>query len=160
MLACPSRQTETNGSASKTSTGSTDGTVSSLSASDKTFFIKAAQANMSELALSRIAADQATSENVRNLAKQMLADHQKIDQDLKQIALSKGVALPTPVTPDSLPNDHLERAYVQRMVRDHEKAIRDFGSANLTDPDLRAWAAKTLPMLRDHLAAAKQITGA
>ena len=47
------------GTASKTSTGSTGGTVSTLIDSDKQFFISAAQMNMSELALSRIQAGEA-----------------------------------------------------------------------------------------------------
>jgi putative membrane protein len=169
-LACPSRQAETTtdtvstsgtmatGTASKTSTGSTGGTVSTLNDSDKQFFISAAQMNMSELALSRIAADQATDSNVQNLAARMLADHQKLDQELKQFALKKGVALPTPVTSESLPKADLDHAYVQRMIRDHQKAIDQFSSAVLTDPDLRALAANTLPVLREHLAAAKKIT--
>jgi putative membrane protein len=109
--------------------------------------------------LSRIAADQATNPNVKNLAARMLADHEKLDQQLKQIALTKGVALPTPVTSDSLPNDRLDRAYVQRMIGDHRKAIDLYSSADLSDPDLRAWAANALPMLRDHLAAAEKLSG-
>lgn len=145
------------GTASKTSTGSTGGSVSTLNDSDKQFFISAAQTNISELALSRIAADQATDASVKNLAAHMLADHGKLDQELKQFALKKGVALPTPVTSESLPNVDLDRAYVQRMVSDHQKEIGQFSSAVLTDPDLRAWAANALPVLREHLAAAKKI---
>ena len=146
------------GTASKTSTGSTGGSVSTLNDSDKQFFISAAQANMSELALSRIAADQATDTNVKNLAAHMLADHEKLDQELKQFALKKGVALPAPVTSESLPNADLDRAYVQRMVSDHRKAIGQFSAAVLADPDLRTLAANTLPVLRKHLAAAKKIS--
>ena len=147
------------GTASKTSTGSTGGVVSTLTNSDKQFFISAAQMNMAELALSRIATDQATNPDVRKLAAQMLADHQKIDQELKEFALKKGVALPTPVTSESLPNADLDHAYVLRMISDHRKAIDEFNAAILTDPDLRGWAARTLPILREHLAAAQKISG-
>jgi putative membrane protein len=169
-LGCPSRETTTTtdtvstsgtmatGTASKTSTGATGGTISSLSAGDKEFFIAVAKANASELALSRIASDQATKANVRDFANRMLTDHARLDQQLKQLALQKGVALPTPVTSESLPSGDIDHAYTQRMVSGHQKAVSDFSSANLQDPDLRAWAAQTLPMLRDHLAAAQALS--
>ena len=43
------------------------------------------------------------------------------------------------------------------MIKDHEKDVSEFkqASLNLTDPDMRAWATKTLPVLQDHLRMAK-----
>ena len=167
---CPSRESTTStdtvstsgtvvtGISSKTSTGATGGVVSTLSEDDKKFFISAAQRNSAIIALSRVALDQAASANVKNFANHLLADHDSLDHELKDLALRKGVALPA----DSaavMPNVDVDHAYVQQMVSDHQKAIDDFSSASLKDPDLRAWAAKTLPMLRDHLAAAKKLSG-
>ena len=45
------------------------------------------------------------------------------------------------------------------MVDDHEKDVEEFrkASQDLKDPDLRAWANKTLPVLEHHLAMAKDI---
>jgi putative membrane protein len=44
------------------------------------------------------------------------------------------------------------------MVRDHEKAVKEFEreSTSGKDPDLKAFAAKTLPTLQDHLKMAKE----
>lgn len=168
---CPSRESTTStdtvstsgtmatGTSSKTSTGATGGVVSTLSEDDKKFFIATAQANYAEIALSKSALDEATNNNVTNLASHMLADHNNLDHELQELALRKGVALPTAAVAPALPNADVDHAYVQRMVSDHQKAIGDFSSANLKDPDLRAWAAKTLPMLRDHLAKAKALSG-
>lgn len=167
---CPSRETTTStdtvstsgtvvtGISSKTSTGATGGVVSTLSADDKKFFISAAQINFAEIKFSRTALDEATNPNVKSFANHMLADHDTLDHELKDLALRKGLALPT----DSsavMPNVDVDHAYVQQMIHDHQNAISDFSSANLKDPDLRAWAAKTLPMLRDHLAQAKKLSG-
>jgi len=168
---CPSRESTTStdtvstsgtvvtGTESKTSTGSTGGVVSTLSAGDKQFFISAAQANASEIALSRVALDQAVNANVKSFANHVLADHDTMDHELKDLALRKGIALPASKASDTLPNVDVDHAYLQQMIRDHEKAVADFSSANLKDPDLRAWAVKTLPMLRGHLAAAKKLSG-
>ena len=156
--------TETTGTASKTSTGSSGGTISSLNAEDKQFFIAAAKANETEVNAARMAADQATDARVKSFASRLLTDHSQADQELKQLALRKGVALPNPVS--NVPSDlssiagrDFDRAYINEMVRDHEKAVSDFQSAatNTKDPDLRAWAAKMLPTLQDHLVSAKKI---
>ena len=46
-----------------------------------------------------------------------------------------------------------DREYVNMMVKDHEKDVKEFEKASMKakDPDVRAWAAKTLPTLREHL---------
>ncbi len=170
-LGCPrSRQAETTtdtvstsgtvvtGTASKTSTGSTGGVVSTLSADDKQFFISAAKMNITEINASRVAVDQASKANVQSFANHELADHDNLDHELRDLALKKGVALPTEVTTPALGNVDVDHAYLQRIITDHAKAVGDFTNANLKDPDLRAWAAKTLPMLRDHLAKAKALS--
>jgi putative membrane protein len=165
-LGCPSRESVTStdtittsgtvatGTVSKTSTGSTGGTASTLSAQDKEFFIAAAQKNSAEIVLSRAAVEQATNGSVQNLANHLLSDHNNFDRDLQDLALKKGVALPAEPavrTPDV--------DFVQQVIRDHERMIADFSSATIADPDLRAWAAKALPILRDHVAQAKKISG-
>jgi len=156
--------TETTGTTSKTSTGSSGGTVSSLNREDKQFFIAAAKANESEINAARLAVDQATDGNVKSFANRMLTDHGQVDQELKQLALRKGVALPNPASNpptelSSVAGRDFDRAFINQMVRDHGKAVSDFQSAatNAKDPDLRAWAAKTLPTLQEHLAAARRI---
>jgi putative membrane protein len=136
------------GTASKTSTGSTGGVVSTLNAADKDFFVKAAQANSIALALSKSVVDQTTNPNVRDLANRIIADHNNMNQELEELALRKGIALPTAAVAPALPNVDVDRAYVQRMLSDDQKAINEFGSAVVTDPDLRAWASKTLDVLR------------
>jgi len=52
-----------------------------------------------------------------------------------------------------LSGDAFDREYINTMVKDHEKTVKMFEkeSTKGTDADVRAWAAKTLPTLREHL---------
>lgn len=52
-----------------------------------------------------------------------------------------------------------DREYAKMMVKDHEQDVAGFKreSQQAPDPDLKAWAAKTLPTLEDHLKSIKQI---
>jgi putative membrane protein len=55
-----------------------------------------------------------------------------------------------------------DREFAQHEIKDHEKDIKDFekASSKLNDPDLKAWAQKQLPVLREHLAMAQKLPGA
>jgi putative membrane protein len=52
-----------------------------------------------------------------------------------------------------------DRAYDQRQLQGHEKAVSLFEQYAKTgdNPRLKAWAAKTLPHLKGHLAMAKNL---
>ena len=52
-----------------------------------------------------------------------------------------------------------DKMYIDGMVEDHEKDVEAFQtqSEKGDDPDVRAFAAKTLPTLRDHLQMIKDI---
>jgi putative membrane protein len=47
---------------------------------------------------------------------------------------------------------------MQHMVADHEKDVAEFEKASTSaqDSDVKAWAAKTLPTLREHLEQARR----
>jgi predicted outer membrane protein len=63
------------------------------------------------------------------------------------------------MTLDSLSGADFDRTFASHMIMGHEKAIRKFedASANLTDPDLKKYADKTLPTLREHLQMAQEL---
>jgi putative membrane protein len=160
--------TETTGTTSTTSTGSTGGSRSSLNTGDKEFFIAAAQANLAEVNLGQMARDKATRADVKAFAERMITDHGQANEELKELALTKGVALPAVVDKDQAKSSEdlskkvgrdFDRSYMEQMIRDHEGAVSKFQTAsqNATDPDLKAWAARTLPTLQNHLAMSKQI---
>jgi putative membrane protein len=52
-----------------------------------------------------------------------------------------------------------DREYMSMMVKDHTKDVKEFENASnkAKDPDVKAWASKTLPTLREHLQMARDI---
>jgi putative membrane protein len=50
---------------------------------------------------------------------------------------------------------------MKQMVKDHQKDVKEYHEASLKadDPDIRAFAVQTLPVLQAHLDRAKEIEG-
>src|SRR2546427_3696135 len=105
--------------------------------------MNAARDNLAEVQLGKLAAERAASDEVKKFAERMVTDHQKAYDELKQIADSKGLKIPTEP--------------VDLMVREHDRDVKAFQRAaqNEKDPQIKDWAAKTLPTLQEHQKLAK-----
>jgi putative membrane protein len=155
---------------SQNANGAAAGSSASLNKEDRDFVTKAAMSGMKEVQLSQIAAESASSDAVRQFAQRMVTDHTQANQQLMQLASSKGVALPA--TPDQKVSNNaaklqglsgaaFDKQYLKEVgVPEHEKDISLFErqAANGTDPDLRAFATAQLPTLREHLEMARSLT--
>ena len=159
--------TTTNSAASATTTGSTGGTVSNLSGADKEFVMKAAMGGMAEVQMGQTAQQKAQSADVKTFGHHMVTDHSKANDELKQLATVKGLALPTETDDEhkklaqelsSKSGRAFDKAYMDDMVKDHEKDVSEFQKAASTagDADIKNWAAKTLPTLQEHLRMARE----
>jgi putative membrane protein len=128
---------------------------SSLSAKDKTFMKKAAKGGMMEVAMGNLAAQNGQSDDVKSFGKRMVTDHSKANEELKSIAAKKGVKLPSKEPSEKWSSD---KAYMDMMVKDHEKDLAEFQEeANTgTDPDVKKFAEDTAKVVQEHLDLAKQ----
>jgi putative membrane protein len=135
---------------------------------DRDFVNKAATGGVTEVELGRIATVRAARPSVRSFGERMVTDHSRGNAELAALAQSKGLPLPTALDPSQqamrdrlsvLNGPDFDRAYMSEMVRDHTEDIALFERAAeiSADPDIKAWAARSLPMLRDHLALARQV---
>jgi putative membrane protein len=133
------------------------------------FATKAANAGMKEIELGKWAQEYATRQDVKDFGAAMITDHTNAAAELKSIAATKNVTLPTMV-PEGVRNDidkmktkkqgkEIDKAYVDEMVKDHKDAVKLFedASKNATDADLKNFAAKTLPTLQHHYDMVKAI---
>lgn len=136
--------------------------ASQLASADRQFVMEAARGGMAEVELGQLASDKAQSDAVKQFAQRMVTDHGKANDELKALAQSKNITLPTELdakhksTKDrlsKLSGAQFDRAYMQEMVSDHQKDVSEFRkqSQSAKDAELKAWATKTLPTLQEHL---------
>lgn len=139
-----------------------------LSDADREFIRKAAQGGIAEVQLGTLATQRAARPAVKDFGARMVKDHGAANAELATLARSKGVDLPSTLDPaHQAVRDRLmaqqgaafDRAYMQEMVKDHTQDVADFEKASRTasDPDVRAWAGSKVPILREHLALARDV---
>jgi putative membrane protein len=143
-------------------------TVSAADKDDAKFAVAAANGGMAEVELGQLAQQKAVNSKVKDFGAMMVTDHSKANDEMKALAQSKGITLPTAIdTEEQKVKDDLsaktgadfDKAYVSNMIDDHKKDIKEFENAskNCKDADLKAFAVKTLPVLKMHLDAIQKI---
>jgi putative membrane protein len=141
---------------------SPDNSKSALSHHDRAFLSKAAKAGMKEIAVSQAVMDHLSSPQLKQFAQTMVTDHSAANTELMTLAASKNFELPPqdPAIMDewSKKTGDIDRKYVKEMVSDHEDAVKLFEKASKSeDPDIAAFAQKTLPTLQHHLMMAQDL---
>jgi putative membrane protein len=159
--------TSTNPATSDT-TGTSTTTASQLSDDDQKFMQKAAIGGLAEVSLGQQVSPKAKNTDAKNFADRMVTDHSKANDELKQLASGKGVTLPTDTDKEHkdaaqkvMSSKNLDKAYIDAMVEDHDKDVKEFEDASKSakDTDLKAWIDKTLPVLKEHQKMAHDIKG-
>jgi putative membrane protein len=129
---------------------------STMNAQDNQFVSAAAKGGMMEVAGGKNAEKHAQNADVKQFGNRMVTDHSKANSELKAIATKKGLKLPA--APGS-PKWSGDKAYMDMMVQDHTNDLAEFKTeaSKGSDPDLKAFAARTEKVVADHLKMAKQI---
>ncbi|MBL7696856.1 MAG: DUF4142 domain-containing protein [Chitinophagaceae bacterium] len=139
-----------------------------VSEQDSKFAVEAASGGMLEVQLGKLAQQKASSQKVKDFGALMVRDHTNANDELKALAIKKNITLPP--APGEEHMNHIkeltdksgkefDKDYIDMMVSDHEEDVKKFEdcSQNGNDAELKAFAAKTLPTLREHLNAVKKI---
>jgi len=129
--------------------------VVKMSQKDVNFIKKAAGGGAQEVANGNMAEKQAKSVEVKSIAARMVADHTRMDKELTALANRKGVTFDTSgVRAQNLGSGDFDRLYLKWLEEVHKGDIADFERAakSSDDSELKAWASKTLPTLKQHLA--------
>lgn len=135
---------------------------------DAEFAVAAANGGMAEVELSKLAQTKGTNAKVKEFADMMVKDHGGANAELMELAKTKNITLPTTVGEDeqkvmgdlqAKTGADFDKAYVDAMVSDHKKTVDLFEkeSTDAKDAELKSFAIKTLPILKNHLAAIETI---
>lgn len=135
---------------------------------DKKFLKDAAEGGMAEVELGKLAAEKATSPDVKQFGQKMVDDHTKANDQLKEVASKESVNIP-----DGLDSKHqsridklsklsgpqFDKAYMKDQLKDHQQDVQEFQSEAQygTDPNIKQFATQTLPVLQQHLELAKNV---
>jgi len=121
--------------------------------------------------MGRYAQQNALNPRVKQYGAMMVRDHTKASEELKKLAARKNVSLSDAMEDrnrskiseleDKTGND-FDEAYIKEMVDDHEKDVDKFRKTaeEGEDSEIKAFAAKQLPILLMHQDSAKSIRDA
>ena len=136
---------------------------------DRKFIQEAAGSGMFEVQIAQLAVSKASDPGVKAFAGMLVDQHQAANNELVKIANAKGVELPA-APKHSLRRQidklgkrngaEFDRDFVREVgIKAHEKDIKMFekASKDVKDAELKAFVDKTLPVLREHLAAAQKL---
>jgi putative membrane protein len=134
-----------------------------LQALDKRFVERAAQGAMAEVAMARLALKRSGSSVVKEHAQRMLDDLSKANADLLKLTEEKGIAWNASMQKKNvrditalkkLSGTQFDQAYLKRSGVAERKArelLFRNEARNGEDVDLRSYAEKYLPVVREHL---------
>ena len=143
------------------------GQSQTLNPMDTQFMTKAAQTNMAEVQMGRLALKNSKNPQIKSLANRLIQDHMRANADLMAVAKGLNVQLPQQLSDaqqkqyselSKLHEDSFDKAFLNQMYQDHTAAIAMFDQESRfgNKPELKRYAATTLPTLRNH---EQQISG-
>lgn len=153
------------------SPGTSQSQPTTISAQDQQFVTQAAQGGLAEIQLGQLAQKRAASESVKGYARRMVNEHTRVNKELAQLANQKGIAVPKNVNEQQqalinklskLSGKRFDQVYMQEAgIRSHTEQVNLFRqqAQQGQDPDLRTFAAKTLPAVQKHLSMAQAMIG-
>jgi len=136
---------------------------------DQHFVTKASQIDLAEVNLGRVGAQNASNPSVRQFGQKMVQDHTMSSAQLNQIANRKRLQPASRMDDEhqklmdklfGVRGPQFDQEYMKHMVMGHQKAVELYQHAaqNSQDDELKQFAAKTLPIVQQHLQMAQQIS--
>ena len=149
-------------------TRTTSAALRASTKSDREFLAKEGEEGLFEVTLGSLAQRKSASAAVRAYGAQMISDHGAALDELRQLGNARGVILPTTLNAEhekltgelsKLGPASFDGRFVEKMVGEHEDEVArvEKASKEADDAEVRAWAAKRLPIIRDHLVRARAL---
>jgi putative membrane protein len=139
-----------------------------LSTSDAAFLTTGARGGMAEVQMGQLAQRNGRSGAVKRFGRRMVDDHGRANQEMMALAQRKEITPPSGIGAEQqriyddlakLRGNAFDRAYAKAMVQDHQEDLREYRTEaqDGTDPDVKAFAARHVPILEEHLRMAQRL---
>ena len=138
-----------------------------LSSEDKEFLLEAADTRMMDWAQGNLATEKGTTPRHRQYGKRLMRDQSKLMTEINALAASKNVVLAEKISEEkseeltklkACSGESFDRRFRRMIIKDHKRDIEEFKRASQsTDPEIREFAKRYIPMLEDHLQAAREL---
>jgi putative membrane protein len=144
------------------------GTVVGAGSQDAAFASEACQVGVTEVQIGKLAARNTNNRQVRALARKLTDDHARAEKELGQLFVRKGIPPEETLARDlqstveklaQLRGREFDVVFKEQVIEDHQKVIALFEkqARQGTDSELKAFAERHLPRLREHLAVAERL---
>jgi putative membrane protein len=135
---------------------------------DKTFVKTAMEVNIGEMRIGQLAAKKGGSEGVRKFGERTVADHTRLENEIKPVAEKIGVALPTELATDDQAlltklegesGAEFDDTYIHAMVEGHREAVQAYKTEEADGQDAAVKNAATHgeQVVAEHLKLAEQL---
>lgn len=135
---------------------------------DAEFVVKAYDASWFQVMAGELAKTKATSQQVKDLADQVVTDHTMVTSELKSLAMENNMTVPEKISDklqkkyDDLNEEKAEdfdKDYLKDVVREHKDEIDLFEKqAEKGEMEsIKSWAAEKIPTLQNHLEKAEMV---
>jgi putative membrane protein len=134
------------------------------------FVQKAAMSGMYEVEAGKVAAEKGQSDAVKEFGQHMVEAHSQTAQKLKGIVQAENIKVDLPTELDSTHKQLIDelnaasaadfdKTYRKQQVKAHKQAVDLFDSYSKKGDNaaVKQFAAKTLPVIEEHLATAKKL---
>ena len=136
---------------------------------DREFMMSAARDGIFHVEAGKLAVQRGSSEGVKKFGQHAIEHHTQINDELTQLASKKGVTLPKKMGKKEqealdkiakLSGPDFDKAYLEMEIKDHSKDLSAFQkeAKDGKDPDVKAWAAKTVAAIEEHLKMARDLS--
>jgi len=135
---------------------------------DHQFVVRAFSSGLAEVKLGQMAPEYGSTPEVKRLAARLVDEHRRMNKELADLVGRKRLTLPREL--DKRMQEKIEvwgqqkgidfdRTYLKFLVEDHAESLALFEAEarNGRDPELKEFAAKALPKLREHLEKARAL---
>jgi putative membrane protein len=133
------------------------------------FMMNAARDGLFHVEAGKLAVQRGSSEGVKKFGQHAIDHHTQINDELAQLASKKGVKLPKKMSTKErealdkvakLSGPDFDKAYLEMEIKDHSRDLSAFQkeAKDGKDPDVKAWAAKTVSAIEEHLKMARDLS--